>query len=146
MRFFFYGTLMDPDLRAAVLGPAAARLVLVPAVLAGFRRVHAPGQSWPVLIHCAGARVDGVVVDVDQPSARRLVRYEGPAYRLVRCFVCTVAGVTFHAVLFLPHAAGLRQDVAARDMAATRQSAHPHATDENAQRPRLSASADGRGS
>ncbi len=102
MRFFFYGTLMDSDVRAAVLGPAAARLVLAPAVLTGFRRVHAPGQSWPVLIHCAGARVDGVVVDVDPPSARRLVRYEGPAYRLVRCFVRTVAGVTFRAVVFLP--------------------------------------------
>ena len=121
MRFFFYGTLMDSDVRAVVLRPAAARLVSAPAVLTCFRRVHAPGQSWPVLIHCAGARVDGVIVDVDLPSARRLVRYEGPAYRLVRCFVHTVAGAAFRAVVFLPrtppaggrtwrHATWLRRD------------------------------------
>jgi len=103
MRFFFYGTLMDGDVRAAVLGPAAGRLAVRRAVLAGFRRVHAPGRSWPVLVRAAGGRVDGILAqDVDPPMARVLLRYEGSAYRLARCRVHIASEAAVPAAIFLP--------------------------------------------
>ena len=46
MRFFFYGTLMDADIRRAVLGVRA----LAPAeraTLDGWRRVKKAGVSYP---------------------------------------------------------------------------------------------------
>ncbi len=103
MRFFFYGTLMDGDVRAAVLGAAAERLVVRPGVLVGFRRVNAPGRSWPVLVRAAGGCVDGVLAqDIDPPLARALVRYEGAAYRLARCRVRIASGTMVTASAFLP--------------------------------------------
>lgn len=103
MRFFFYGTLMDPDVRSAVLGRAAGRITVQPAILAGFRRVHAPGKSWPVLVRAAGGRVEGVLAqDIDPPLARTLIRYEGTAYRLDRCRVRTASREVLPAAVFLP--------------------------------------------
>jgi len=124
MRYFFYGTLMDPEVRAAVLGRAAACLLIRPAMLSGYRRVHAPGRSWPVLIRAAGGRVQGVAVeDVDARLARALLRYEGPAYRLAMCRARLASGAAVTAAVFLPvvapaggrpwhHGAWLRRDKA----------------------------------
>ncbi|MGE0253785.1 MAG: gamma-glutamylcyclotransferase family protein [Alphaproteobacteria bacterium] len=106
MRFFFYGTLMDGEVREAVLGPAAARLQVRQARLGGYRRVHAPGQSWPVLVRAAGGQVDGIAADgVDTALARVLLRYEGPDYRLARCRVRLAGGATAVAAVFLPRVA-----------------------------------------
>jgi hypothetical protein len=44
MRFFFYGTLMDEDIRRAVLGDRAPDAV-EPATLIGYRRMAAAGGA-----------------------------------------------------------------------------------------------------
>jgi len=49
-RFFFYGTLMDPSVRRAVLGRPVERSRLQRAVLPGFRRVFRRGATYPVLV------------------------------------------------------------------------------------------------
>ena len=81
MRYFFYGTLMDRTVLAAVLGrslpPAASR----PASLDGYRRVFRAGASYPVLVPAAGEVVAGIVVDgLGQGDRRRLEAFEGSDY------------------------------------------------------------------
>lgn len=81
VRFFFYGTLMDRTVLAAVLGrslpPAASR----PASLEGYRRVFRAGASYPVLVPAAGEVVAGIVVDkLGQGDRRRLEAFEGSDY------------------------------------------------------------------
>ncbi len=56
---FVYGTLMDPSVRARVLG-ARPHMTVRPARLAGFRRVVVPGFQYPVIATGAPSdRVDG---------------------------------------------------------------------------------------
>ncbi|MFQ5973469.1 MAG: gamma-glutamylcyclotransferase family protein [Alphaproteobacteria bacterium] len=86
MRHFWYGTLLDPDVRGAVLGAAAARLRPRPATLEGYLRIRAPGGSYPLLVPAAErqATVQGLLVQGITPAMeRRLVRYEGHQYAIV---------------------------------------------------------------
>jgi len=76
MRFFFYGTLMDADVRRAVLGPHAPRHV-EPALLRGWRRLPVRGRTYPVIVADPAASVDGVLVrGLNAAARRRLERYE----------------------------------------------------------------------
>jgi hypothetical protein len=76
MRFFFYGTLIDADVRRAVLGPAAPRQVEA-ALLRGWRRVSVPGKTYPIVLADPQASVAGVLARGLTPAARRrLERYE----------------------------------------------------------------------
>lgn len=99
MRYFFYGTLMDRSVLAAVIGrsPPAPRH---PATLDGYRRVFRAGASYPVLVPSAGEAVSGVVVEgLGEGDARRLDAFEGCDY--TRCEMpvrlargkCVAAGV-----------------------------------------------------
>ena len=98
MRYFFYGTLTDPDLRDALLG----RVTVSPARLRGWKRTALPGVPWPGIMPAAGAHVDGVVTGVlTQRQRRRLHRYEGTGYRRVDAAV-RAAGRTIPAGLFIP--------------------------------------------
>lgn len=83
MRFFFYGTLMDPALRALVLRGLRARSA-GPARLAGYRRARVAGKSYPMLVADSRAAVDGVLVrGLPRRALARLDRYEGGDYRTV---------------------------------------------------------------
>ena len=76
MRFFFYGTLIDADVRRALLGPHASRRV-EPARLQGWRRVAVSGKTYPVVVAEPDASVDGVLVrGLSAAARRRLTRYE----------------------------------------------------------------------
>ncbi len=75
-----YGTLLDDDLRAAVLG---RRVPVVPLSLRGWRRVFVRRRSYPTLIpwrsgYVAAARLDGL----DDGDWQRLIAYEGAEYAL----------------------------------------------------------------
>jgi Gamma-glutamyl cyclotransferase, AIG2-like len=77
VRFFFYGTLVDPDVRRAVLGPYAPRSV-EPASLSGWRRVPVRGKTYPVIVADPAATVDGVLArGLNAAARRRLEHYEG---------------------------------------------------------------------
>ncbi len=104
MRYFVYGTLLDADVRRAVLGKAVVRLHLRPATLKGFRRVAAPGRCYPTLRPDPRGQVDGAVLDGVTPAmAERLARYEGEEYRVIRHRV-KVAGASLEALVFVPRA------------------------------------------
>jgi hypothetical protein len=94
MRFFFYGTLLDPELRALVLGPAAAaRLWLRPASLPGWERRALIGQSYPMIVPSLGGAVDGLLAaGVSQIDRAALTRYEGDGYAVRSVTVDTTAG------------------------------------------------------
>ena len=82
--FFFYGTLTDDDVRDAVLGKFADAALVVPDVLAGWRRVGLRGRSYPVIVRSPGATVDGLAVSFAAGAGSAvtdlLVSFEGPEY------------------------------------------------------------------
>jgi gamma-glutamylcyclotransferase (GGCT)/AIG2-like uncharacterized protein YtfP len=101
--FFVYGTLLDDDVRALVLGRGAPDVAPVPARLAGFRRVPVAGHSFPVVIADPRGRVEGALIAGLGPAeAARLSYFEGKAYQAVRRTVERADGATVEAWLFVP--------------------------------------------
>lgn len=85
LRLFVYGTLLDADLRLAVLGAAAQHISVVSAVLKGYERVAIEGCAYPALRRDAAAQVDGCVLSgMDRAMEARLLAYEGAEYRYAR--------------------------------------------------------------
>lgn len=83
MRCFFYGTLMDPDLLAVVIGRAVPEGDREPAALAGYRRVRVRGASFPALVPAPSERIEGVTIG--RLSAQEVGRarfFEGEEYAL----------------------------------------------------------------
>ena len=102
MRFFFYGTLMDADIRRAVLGDRAPEAV-EPATLLGYRRVAAANGAYPMLLKASGYEVDGVVVrGLDKIARARLDRYEGDEYELIDVDVATREKRALRVLVYVP--------------------------------------------
>lgn len=92
MRFFFYGTLLDSDLRRFVLG-ARAPTTVEPATLAGWERVPVRDAVLPIIRRRAGAAVEGMLArGLDAEAARLLVEYESGGYDLVAVEVALADG------------------------------------------------------
>jgi hypothetical protein len=107
--FFFYGTLLDEEVLAAVIGRAVPPRCSEPAFLVGYRRVRMEGTRYPALVSGAGGRVDGLLVRGIAPTeAARLAAFEGPFYRLGGIRVTTARGRRVAASTFLPRG-GQRQ-------------------------------------
>jgi hypothetical protein len=103
MRFFFYGTLMDPDICRAVLGVRADRLRLRPAVLTGYRRVRASCGNFPVLVRRTGGFVPGLLVEgLDYDALLVMAHFEGTEYEPRRALAIERDGRRVTAWLFLP--------------------------------------------
>lgn len=83
MRFFFYGTLLDPDVMATVIGRRLPPAAYQPAVLPGYARRRVKGGSYPIVLRDRRAAVEGAVVAGLSPrDVARLAAYEGPGYRI----------------------------------------------------------------
>lgn len=81
--FFFYGTLLDHDVMALVIGRRLPPAAFVPASLKGHVRRRARGVSYPILMREPGGEVEGVVVGgLTRRDVARLSAYEGPRYRI----------------------------------------------------------------
>lgn len=113
MPMFFFGTLMDADVLATVLGHTADALRMEPARLDGWRRSAIAGRTYPMLIpHPTGA-VDGLLVHgLDERDRGRLDYYEGPEYRVGCLMVRTRDGneVMAESYLCAPGVAGGREE------------------------------------
>ena len=109
-RFFFYGTLLDRDLQEAVIGRAVVEGALVAASIAGFRRVRAAGQTYPILVPgLAKDRVDGAIAQgFTRAEIDRLIAYEGDGYALTTLPALLAAGGTTTVQVFLPVAGALK--------------------------------------
>jgi hypothetical protein len=102
MRFFFYGTLIDPEILRAVLQRSIDPIRRRKAVLKGYRRVYRRGASYPVIIADATARVQGIVVSaLTTRDVALLTLYEGQEYEIREHPVsCASIGVVRAKVFF----------------------------------------------
>lgn len=81
MRYFFFGTLMDTELREVVLGRALPESSLRPAFLPDHARYCVLGQAFPLLVPEAGSRVDGLLATgISAGEAARILWYESDDY------------------------------------------------------------------
>ena len=103
MRVFFYGTLLDADIRRAVLLDLCDNLTMTPAELPRFRRVTARDSDYPVLVPCPSGRVKGYLADgLDLSGLARAAYFEGATYHPVQRAVRDSSGRWKTAWLFLP--------------------------------------------
>ena len=102
MDLFFYGTLMDADVRRLVMGVGAERLRLEAARLHGYRRVARDRSTAPVLVPGPGVWVEGILArGLERPQVARLCHFEGRNYRLVPCALRLGGGQRAAAHVFL---------------------------------------------
>jgi gamma-glutamylcyclotransferase (GGCT)/AIG2-like uncharacterized protein YtfP len=105
LQFFFYGTLLDDELRRAVIGHSTT---LVPATLTGWRRFTAKGKPFPMIVRDPAAAVDGAVsATLDARAVARLRRYEGHGYETTTVRVVRGDGTAAMVEAFLPRAGSL---------------------------------------
>lgn len=103
MRFFFYGTLLDPDVRALVLPHCAARLDLQPATLRGWARVQARHGTFPVVRRTPRGCVEGLLVEgLDRGGLCRMAHFEGNGYTVGPLPVLAEGRGAVRANVFLP--------------------------------------------
>ncbi|MCW5699375.1 MAG: gamma-glutamylcyclotransferase [Rhodospirillales bacterium] len=99
---FFYGTLIDNDILAAVAGPRAALASQRPATVDGYRRLIRKGAVYPILRRAPGMSVAGIVVfGLNPAEMTRLVSFEGPEYEL-RPLTVMMDGNRHQTMTFLP--------------------------------------------
>jgi hypothetical protein len=104
MRVFFFGSLMDRELLALVIGRAIEDLGIEAATIHGFARRRARDESFPVLVPHPGGRVEGVLVmDLTEADIARIQFFEGLDYALAALAV-ECRGERMAAQVFLPTA------------------------------------------
>ena len=92
MRLFFYGTLLDPDVQALVLGRVLGPRELIAASLRHYRRVYIAGRAYPMILPHRGGAVEGAVAgDLGRDDLARIALYEGDDYGLERHLVSPIA-------------------------------------------------------
>lgn len=102
-RFFFYGTLLDPEVRRAVIGRAVPDAAILAVSLAGYRVARAQGRSYPILAANEGAVATGVLVHgLSDAEAARLFHYEDKGYDPVEVAVVDAHGRTRRGWVFMP--------------------------------------------
>lgn len=85
MRFFFYGTLLDRDVTALVLGRRLPPQAFTEASLPGHARRRVQGGTYPIVIADPCDDVPGALVGgLSARDVARLAAYEGPGYRVAR--------------------------------------------------------------
>jgi len=103
MHFFFYGTLLDAEVRRAVMPHLADDLLLQPARLQGYRRVRARRATYPVLVGHPRRAVDGLLAGgLDARALFRMAQFEGDRYLPRRLGVRAADGRFLHAWVFMP--------------------------------------------
>jgi Gamma-glutamyl cyclotransferase, AIG2-like len=108
MRFFFYGTLLDRDVTAIVLGRRLPPQAYLAASLPGHARRRAKGATYPVVTSDPCEEVEGAIVGgLSRRDVARLAGYEGPGYRIAPLRV-KVAGILTTVSVFEPIQARLQ--------------------------------------
>jgi hypothetical protein len=105
MRFFFYGTLLDDELRRIVIGRDVS---LSEAILAGWRRRGVVGKHYPMLERDPTGSITGVVTEtLGGGEIARLRHYEGDGYELITAGIRDRSGTDIAAEIFVPRAGTL---------------------------------------
>ena len=107
MRFFFYGTLIEPEILHAVLRRAVHPARRRNAVLRGYRRVYrkgaSPTPSSSPMRHPTSKELS--VPALTAPDVALLTAYEGPEYEICELPVRLSGNGFVRAKVFLPRAA-----------------------------------------
>jgi hypothetical protein len=102
MRFFFYGTLLDRDVMALVLGRRLPPQAYIPSALPGHARWRVQGGSYPIAVPDPRGEVSGATVrGLSMRDVARLAAFEGPGYRIAALKV-KVAGTLSTVSVFEP--------------------------------------------
>lgn len=108
MRYFFFGTLMDRELLAVVLGRSLPEEAFDAAQLRGYARHYVRGETFPTLVPRAGALVDGLLVHGLTPAdAERIRWYETDDYEICETAVRQHDGRDILANCCLPRSGSL---------------------------------------
>ena len=82
MNIFTYGTLMIPEVMAAV---TTRKFRSIDAVLKGYARFTVKGESYPGIIPATDAATEGIIYfDVDKLSLEQLDAFEGDLYQRIQ--------------------------------------------------------------
>ncbi len=82
MNIFTYGTLMIPEVMAAV---TTRKFRSIEAILKGYARFTVKGESYPGITPEPGAITEGIIYfDVDEWSLERLDAFEGDLYQRIQ--------------------------------------------------------------
>lgn len=101
--YFFYGTLMDPEVTREVLGRPLSGCSPRGAVLSGYRRVCVAGATYPALVADLDHHVEGLIVSrITELEASRLKRYEGKDYEMLTHDVQVGGNVVEGVRVFVP--------------------------------------------
>ena len=115
--FFFYATLLDPDVMALVIGRRLPPSAFVPAVLPGHLVLRQFDSRQVVVVPDTADRVRGVVVGgLSSRDVARLAAFEGPGYRISRLKV-RVGGELATVSVFEPVVARLQPSTSPWDYA-----------------------------
>ncbi|MEM9601650.1 MAG: gamma-glutamylcyclotransferase family protein [Pseudomonadota bacterium] len=80
--WFFFGSLLDADVRAVVIGRPVPDRDCAAVVLDGYRRVRVVDESYPALVASPGDSVDGILVSgLSAEEALRILWFEGEEYQ-----------------------------------------------------------------
>jgi hypothetical protein len=102
MRFFFYGSLLDPDVTALVLGRRLPPSAWVPATLPGHARKRIKEGTYPIAVpDPKGSIVGATVGGLSARDVARLSAYEGPRYRVAALKV-RIGGAVRRVSVFAP--------------------------------------------
>lgn len=113
MAYFFFGTLMDPDVLALVLGRRLRDHDRLVAALDHHRTVRGAAEPYPVLVPERGAVTPGRVLLRPSPDdERRIAWFEEDEYAARWCRVRLVGGSSIAARVFFAHDALGRTEVA----------------------------------
>lgn len=100
--FFFFGTLMDSDVLAAVIERNVPEKFKHTAILNGWRRVSALDVPYPIIVDDPNSKVVGQFVEgLTYHDAINLMMYEGGDYGMVEKTV-EVNGMDKKAFVFVP--------------------------------------------
>ena len=103
MRYFFFGTLRDADILAAVLGRTIAPGL--GARLEGYRLAPVLGEQYPTLVAASAEQVEGTIAEgLDTSDAAKLAFFEGDEYFASPHTVLTSADARLSALVFIARA------------------------------------------
>jgi gamma-glutamylcyclotransferase (GGCT)/AIG2-like uncharacterized protein YtfP len=103
LTYFFYGTLMDPEVLRTVIGRRIPPSNRRAALIGGYRRVYRAGACYPILIADTESGVKGILVTgLTAADAVRLAAFEGHEYDLAEVPVTLARGEMTRARVFFP--------------------------------------------
>ncbi len=80
--WFFFGSLLDADVRHTVIGRAVPDEDCAQVSLDGYKRVRVENETYPALIAASNQSVEGIAVsNLSADEALRVLYFEGEEYR-----------------------------------------------------------------